>query len=62
MGRAAALSIFGPHSGHLDALLGGKVLQDDGTAAAARERLKVRKLEHEWMIPRSNLNAVISFD
>jgi hypothetical protein len=39
-----------------------KVLQDDGTAAAARERLvqsiewlKIRKLEHGWMIPRSDL-------
>jgi beta-lactamase superfamily II metal-dependent hydrolase len=47
----------------------GKVLQDDGTAEAARERLvqslekqKIRKLEHGWMIPRSDLNAVISFD
>jgi hypothetical protein len=26
------------------------VLLDDGTAAAAREWLKVRKLEDEWMI------------
>ena len=49
--------------------MAGKVLLDDGTAAAARERLvpslerlKVRKLEHGWMIPRSDLNAVISFD
>ncbi len=53
----------------VDALLEGKVLRDDGTAAAARERLvqsleklKIRKLEHGWMIPRSDLNAVISFD
>jgi hypothetical protein len=45
------------------------VLRDDGTAAAARARLvqslerqKVRKQEHGWMIPRSDLNAVISFD
>jgi hypothetical protein len=46
----------------VDALLEGKVLRDDGTAAAARERLKIRKLKHGWMIPRSDLNAVISFD
>jgi hypothetical protein len=26
------------------------------------EKLKIRKLEHGWMIPRSDLNAVISFD
>ncbi len=53
----------------VDALLESKVLRDDGTAAAARERLvqslerlKIRKLEHGWMIPRKDLNAVISFD
>ena len=53
----------------VDALLEGKVLLDDGTVAAARarlvqslERLKIRKLDHGWMIPRSDLNAVISFD
>ena len=53
----------------VDALREGKVLRDDGTAAAARgrlvqslERLKIRKLEHGWMIPRKDLNAVISFD
>ena len=53
----------------VDALPEGKVLRDDGTAAAARERLvqslerlKIRKLKHGWMIPRKDLNAVISFD
>ncbi len=53
----------------MDALLEGKVLHDDGTAAAARERLveslqrlKARKLKHGWMIPRDDLRTVISFD
>ena len=53
----------------VDALLEGKVLFDDGTARAAREmlvqsleRLKIRKLEHGWMIARSELDAVIIFD
>lgn len=53
----------------VDALLEGKVLRDDGTAAGARERLKeslrrlkVRKLKSGWMIPRDDLRAVISFD
>ena len=53
----------------MDALLEGKVLHDDGTVAAARERLveslqrlKARKLNHGWMIPRDDLRKVISFD
>lgn len=53
----------------VDALLEGKLLFDDGTAKAAREmlvqsleRLKIRKLEHGWMIARSELDAVIIFD
>lgn len=53
----------------VDALLEGRVLQDDGTAARAREsledslrNLKIRKLKSGWMIPRDDLSAVISFD
>ncbi len=53
----------------VDALLEGRVLQDDGTVAAAREklveslkRLKAKRLKSGWMIPRDDLRAVISFD
>ncbi|MEI6104828.1 MAG: nucleotidyltransferase domain-containing protein [Methanothrix sp.] len=53
----------------VDALLEGKVLQDDGTVAAAQERLaaslkklKARKLKHGWFIPREDLRTVITFD
>jgi len=53
----------------VDALLEGQVLQDDGTAAGAREklvaslkRLKARRLKSGWMIPRDELREVISFD
>jgi len=53
----------------VDALLEGRVLRDDGTAAAAREklivslkRLKAKRLKSGWMIPRKELRAVISFD
>ncbi|MDD1760058.1 MAG: nucleotidyltransferase domain-containing protein [Methanothrix sp.] len=53
----------------VDALLEGQLLRDDGTAAAAREklveslkRLKAKKLKSGWMIPREDLRAVISFD
>jgi len=53
----------------VDALLEGRVLQDDGTAAEAREklveslkRLKAKRLKSGWMIPRKDLRAEISFD
>ncbi len=53
----------------VDALLEGRVLQDDGTVARAREklilslkRLKARKLKAGWLIPRDDLRKVISFD
>jgi predicted nucleotidyltransferase len=53
----------------VDALLEGRVLQDDGTVAEARERLiaslkrlKAKRLKSGWMIPREDLRAVISFD
>jgi len=53
----------------VDALLEGRVLRDDGTAAAAREklvaslkRLKAKRIKSGWMIPRKELRAVISFD
>jgi predicted nucleotidyltransferase len=53
----------------VDALLEGRVLQDDGTASRARERLlasmirlKARRLKSGWMIPRDDLRTVISFD
>jgi hypothetical protein len=53
----------------VDALLEGRVLQDDGTVAGARERmiaslkrLKAKRLKSGWMIPREDLRAVISFD
>ena len=53
----------------VDALLEGKALQDDGTIAAAQERLaaslkklKARKLKHGWIIPREDLRTVITFD
>lgn len=53
----------------VDALLEGRVLQDDGTAAAVREklveslkRLKAKRLKSGWMIPREDLRAVIDFD
>jgi predicted nucleotidyltransferase len=53
----------------VDALLEGRVLQDDGTVAGAQERLamslkklKARRLKSGWMIPRDDLGAVISFD
>jgi len=45
------------------------VLQDNGIAAGARERmveslerLKAKRLKSGWMIPREDLRAVISFD
>lgn len=53
----------------VDALLEGRVLQDDGTVAIAQERLatslkrlKARRQKSGWMIPRADLRAVISFD
>jgi hypothetical protein len=53
----------------VDALLEGKALQDDGTVAAAQERLvaslkklKARKLKHGWIILREDLRTVIHFD
>jgi uncharacterized protein len=53
----------------VDALLEGRVLQDDGTVAGAQERLiaslkrlKAKRLKSGWMIPREDLRAVISFD
>ena len=53
----------------VDALLEGRVLQDDGTVAEAREklvaslkRLKAKRLKFGWMIPREDLRAEISFD
>lgn len=53
----------------VDALLEGKALQDDGTAANARERLEAslkrlgaRRIKHGWFIPRDDLSRVISFD
>lgn len=53
----------------VDALLEGRFLKDDGTAAAAREklvaslkRLKANRLKSGRMIPREDLRAVISFD
>ena len=53
----------------VDALLEGRMLQDDGTAAAAREklvaslkRLKAKRLKSGWMIPREDLRAEIRFD
>ena len=53
----------------VDALLEGRVLQDDGTVAGAQERLiaslkrlKARRLKSGWMIPRDDLRKVISFD
>lgn len=62
MGQAKTLFV-------VDALLEGRVLQDDGTVARAQERLiaslkrlKARRLKSGWMIPREDLSAVISFD
>jgi uncharacterized protein len=53
----------------VDALLEGRVLQDDGTVAGARDRLiaslkrlKAKRLKSGWMIPRDDLKTVISFD
>lgn len=53
----------------VDALLEGRVLQDDGTVAGAQERLiaslkrlKAKRLKSGWMIPRDDLRKVISFD
>jgi len=53
----------------VDALLEGRVLRGDGTAAAAREklvaslkRLKAKRIKSGWMIPREELRAEISFD
>jgi predicted nucleotidyltransferase len=53
----------------VDALLEGRVQQDDGTVADARDRLiaslkrlKAKRLKSGWMIPRDDLKTVISFD
>ncbi|MGV8175945.1 MAG: nucleotidyltransferase domain-containing protein [Methanothrix sp.] len=53
----------------VDALLEGRVLQDDGTAAgawdrliASLKRLKAKRLKSGWMIPRDDLRTVIHFD
>ena len=53
----------------VDALLEGKILLDDGTVEDARnrlvdslKRLKAKRLEHGWFIPRSDLREVMSFD
>jgi len=53
----------------MDALLEGRVLQDDGTAARAREklveslkRLKARRLKEGWLIPGDDLRKGIVFD
>jgi predicted nucleotidyltransferase len=53
----------------MDALLEGRMLQDNGTVARARERLiaslkrlKARRLKSGWMIPRDDLRSMISSD